>query len=95
MMDVYEIAARGSRTREVADADSVSYVVSIRDYNWFRWKGCRRSGQWIHGAGAETHCDALQVYDNGTWHPVVAFAHGYMGPAADYTVAGVKMFKEI
>lgn len=44
---------------------------------------------------AETHCDALQVYDNGTWHPVVAFSHGYMGPAADYTVAGVKMFKEV
>lgn len=94
MMDVYEIAARGSRTREVADADSVSYVVPIRDYNWFRWKGCRRSGQWIHGAEAETHCDALQVYDNGAWYPVVAFSLGYMGPAADYTVAGVKMFKE-
>ena len=88
MMDVYEIAARGRRTREVADADSVSYVVPTRGYNWFRWK-------WIHGAEAETHCDALQVYDNGAWHPVVAFSHGYMGPAADYTVAGVKMFKEI
>lgn len=24
-------------------------------------------------AEAETHCDALQVYDNGAWHPVVAF----------------------
>lgn len=95
MMDVYEIAARGRRTREVADADSVSYAVPIRDYNWFRWKGCRRSGQWIRGAEAETHCDALQVYDNGAWHPVVAFSHGYMGPAADYTVAGVKMFKEV
>lgn len=94
MMDVYEIAALGRRTREVADADSVSYAVPTRGYNWFRWKGCRRSGQWIHGAEAETHCDALQVYYNGAWHPVVAFSHGYMGPAADYTVAGVKMFKE-
>lgn len=94
MMDVYEIAVLCRRTREVADADSVSYAVPIRDYNWFRWKGCRRSGQWIHGAGAETHCDALQVYDNGAWHPVVAFSYGYMGPAADCTVAGVKMFKE-
>ena len=89
-MDIYENAARGRRIREVADADSVSYVVPTRGY-----KGCRRSGQWIHGAEAETHCDALQVYDNGAWHPVVAFSHGYMGPAADYTVAGVKMFKEI
>lgn len=95
MMDVYEIAARVRRTREVADVDSVSYAVPIRDYNWFRWKGCSRSGQWIHGAEAETHCDALQVYDNGAWHPVVAFAYGYIGPAADYTVAGVKMFKEV
>lgn len=24
---------------------------------------------------------------------VVAFAYGYIGPAADYTVAGVKMLK--
>lgn len=95
MMDVYESAALGRRTREVADADSVSYVVPTRGYNWFRWKGCRRSGQWIHGAAAETHCDALEVYANGAWHPVVAFAYGYMGPAADYTVAGVKMFKEV
>ena len=93
-MDIYENAARGRRIREVADADSVSYVVPTRGYNWFRWKGCRRSGQWIHGAEAETHCDALQVYYNGAWHPVVAFSHGYIGLAADYTVAGVKMFKE-
>ena len=86
---------RGRRIREVADVDSVSYVVPTTGYNYFRWKGCRRSGQWIHGAEAETHCDALQVYYNGAWHPVVAFSHGYMGPAADYTVAGVKMFKEV
>ena len=64
-------------------------------FDWFRWKGCRRDGRWVHGAEAETHCDALQVYDSGAWHPVVAFSHGYMGPAADYTVAGVKMFKEV
>lgn len=94
-MDIYESAARGRRTREVADADSVSYVVPTRGYNWFRWKGCRRDGRWAHGAEAETHFDTLQVYDNGTWHPVVAFGYDYMGPAADYTVAGVKMFKEV
>ena len=94
-MDIYETAALGMRTREAADADSVSYVVPTRGYNWFRWKGCRRDGRWVHGAEAETHFDTLQVYDNGTWHPVVAFSHGYMGPAVDYTVAGVKMFKEV
>lgn len=95
MMDIYESAARGMRIREEADADSVGYAVPTMGYNWFRWKGCRRSGQWIRGAVAETHCDALEVYDNGAWHQVVAFSYGYIGLAADYTVAGVKVFKEV
>lgn len=95
MMDIYERSTRDMRIREVADADSVGYAVPTMGRNWFRWKGCRRSGQWIHGAAAETHCDALEVYDNGAWHPVVAFSYGYIGPAADYTVAGVKAFKEV
>lgn len=95
MGDIYDLAIHARRNREVADVDGVSYVVPTRGYNWFHWKGCRWSGQWIHGAEAETYFDTLQVYDNGTWHPVVAFSHGYMGPAADYTVAGVKMFKEV
>lgn len=95
MGDIYDLAIHARRNREVADADSVSYVVPTMSYNWFRWKGCRRSGQWIHGAEAETHFDALQVYDNGTWHPVVAFGYDYMGSAENYTVGGVKMFKEV
>lgn len=94
MGDIYDLAIHARRNREVADEDNVGYVVPTRGYNWFRWRGCRRSGQWIHGAEAETHCDALQVYDNGAWHPVAAFGYDYMGSAENYTVGGVKMFKD-
>lgn len=50
MGDIYDLAIHARRNREVADVDGVSYVVPTRGYNWFHWKGCRWSGQWIHGA---------------------------------------------
>ena len=80
-----------------ADAPTgCAYVAPTFWNKWFRWDGSRASGCYqLGGQVKDENHTGMQVFADGEWHPVVAFAYGYIGPAADYTVAGVKMFKEI
>ena len=68
----------------------VDYAVSLYEMNWFRYKGCKLSGQLATGELLQGEED-VQVYLNKEWHPVFCYTGGYCGPAHRYKEPGVIM----
>lgn len=92
-MNIYDKTAQDMRDRELASSSSEAYVAAMAEHNWFRWSGTRRSGNYEVAAQLERHLhDGLQVYANGSWHPVVGLSYHSTIPAATYTVCGVHVY---
>lgn len=92
-MSKYDSAVQDMRSRELASSSNEEYVVAGAEHNWFRWSGTRRSGNYEVAAQVERHLhNGLQVYANGSWHPVVGLSHHSTIPAATYTVCGVHVY---
>lgn len=67
-----------------------AYVAPLYLYQWFRWEGSRSSG--ILKLGAELSgqlISGLQVFDDGEWHPVKAFAPDWCGPLTDMPLMSI------
>ena len=61
----------------------VDYAVSLHDMNWFRFNGCKPSGQLATGDLLQG-ADDVQVYLNKEWHTVLFYTTCYSGPANRY-----------
>ena len=62
-----------------------AYIAPLVTNAWFRWDNSRDSGVYTTGAEVSyrkpTH---VQIFDDGEWHPVVAFYGATCKPATDY-----------
>lgn len=68
----------------------VDYAVSLHEMHWFRFNGCKPSGQLATGDLLQRE-EGVQVYLNKEWHPVFCYTGGYCGPAHWYKEPGVIM----
>lgn len=58
----------------------VDYAVSLHKMYWFRFNGCKLSGQLATGDLLQGE-EGVQVYLNKEWHPVLFYTTSYSGPA--------------
>lgn len=61
----------------------VDYAVSLYEMHWFRFNGCKPSGQLATGDLLQGKED-VQVYLNKEWHLVLFYTTCYSGPANQY-----------
>lgn len=68
--------------RERAQAPiGCAYVAPLFWNKWFRWDGSRASGHYqLGGRTQDEHHTGLQVFADGEWHPVKAFASDWCEP---------------
>lgn len=67
---------------ERADAPTgCAYVAPLLTNAWFRWDNCRDSGHYqLGGRTQDEHHTGLQIFADGEWHPVKAFASDWCEP---------------
>lgn len=88
-MDYHELEKLCAEERLSAPV-GVDYAVSLNGMYWFRFNGCKLSGQLTTGDLLQGE-EGVQVYLNKEWHPVFCYTGGYCGPAHRYKEPGVIM----